>query len=306
MCNFKKDVEKLIYRKNEDRTEILNMLCEKYNIKERQVYNRIRTIYGKPFKQLRFEFYEPSKQDFEQKLLIAQNSKELKEIYSYIPSNQWTGIYDRIMGVSNFTKSKKIAELNRIQRTKYNPSTFDNMGLIAGGVLGDSYVDKIRKAIRIEHCSKQLGWLKQKVSMYNKAFPFTKDTTNLTYRQQTNSYRWYSGTFSKHKYGKRLETFDKIDYINFFNPLSYFVLFMDDGHMLVNQTGMNIAIENSNIGEFLQSDLLTYDIKSQIESSGFCLHIRTRQSHLSFYETFIHPFLYLVPPCMEYKTHLKI
>jgi len=306
MCNFKKDVESLIWLENQDRQLVLDRICKQYGIKERQVYNRIRTIYGKPIKQLRFDYYEPSKEDFEQKLLISQSAKELRHMYSYLPDSQWKGIYDRIMNVSNFSKSKKLAELNRISRQEYNPSIFDNMGLIAGGVIGDSSIDKTRKAIRIEHGVKQLEWLKQKITMYNRAFPFTKDDSNLGYRENTDSYRWYSGTFSSSKYGNMLATFEKIDYIQYFNPVAYFILFMDDGHMLKTQTGMNIAIENSKIGELLQLDLLSYGIQSKLGQNNTCLHIRGLDSHIAFYELFLHPFLYLVPSCMEYKTHLKI
>lgn len=296
--NFYEDCKKLIYCNDNKTKEIINGLCDKYNISQETVYYRIRTYFGDKLRNLRFNFFEPTKEEFIKNLLLTNNKDEIRSIYKDIPDSQWLGIYDRVMGVSTYQKSRLLAEQS-LRTSIYNPSIYDNKALIAAIILGDGSYDKLRKAIRIEHCIKQKCWLEKKIELIIKAFPYLYNKISITKR---NTARWYSGKITSKKYLNILEQ-PKQNLPQYLNEFGLWVLFLDDG--CNSDNSIDYAVENSLIGSELIKKLSEYNIPAN-QYTEHSISIKKELYRQRFYNNILLPFSNITPQCMEYKIISKI
>ena len=300
--DFYKDCIELIRCPHHKKGEVLKALMDTYGIAMETVYHRIRTYFGKPYKKIRWEYFEPDRKEFAKKLLIAKDTNEMRELYWYIPKTQWIGIYDRLFGVSTFQKAK-VKALQELKIKQYNPSIHDNEALFAAIIIGDGYVDKRRKSIKIEHGFKQGCWLKRKVELLTKAFPYMSKEVKFTKRK---TWIWYSRKIPSKKYQELLLK-SRSELIQYLNPFGTWILFLDDGHL---HTGSTPSLGFSEMPDVL--DALQEWFK-QPENGEFNFHryqpmsmsLQQEAEIQRFLNMYILPFEHLTPECMKYKLYLK-
>lgn len=300
------NIDRLISCKNSESTKILKELTDEYNCSPEKIYWTIRSIYGKKLKDLRWDFREPSSEDFNKNLVLTSSAKELRECYPLICNRQWKGIYDRLTGFSTYSKAREQALLNILPKVSV-PQTDNNKAMWAACRLGDGSFDKVRGAWRIEHCQRQAGWLERKVEMFIKAFPQASDKITTTTR---NTSFWYSKRLSSpgEKFYK-IGTCPKHEVIEHLNYFGVWYLFLDDGHYSAgkNQQLITFAVENMEIGTRLAEKLkelsnLDFRVASKNE-----IRITGTENVIKFHKTFCEPFAALTPECMKYKTtYVKI
>lgn len=298
-----KDLFTLISSTEEETVCLVKQLAEKYNCSVEKVYWNVRSVFGDKLKNLKWKYREPSREDFIKALLFTNSSKELRQHYYRISFAQWKGIFDRIMGVSSYTKAKELALLE-ILPTKFIPVTDNNMAMWSACRLGDGSYDKIRKSWKIEHCNWQRGWLERKVELFSKAFP--QCSTKISHNKKRNTYSWYSLKLGEGKYHEA-GICDKHLLVNNLNEFGLWFLFLDDGcYFNKGQQLVSYAVENMEIATRLCALLnkMGYNFrvanKNTVVLTGIPVIIR-------FFKEVIEPFNNLTPDCMKYKTtYVKI
>lgn len=290
---FYADVQRLIESPCTGNHVIVTELCQKYGIAQETLYWRIRSYYGKGIAELRREFFTPSREALLYVVKRCSSSDEVRAALN-IPSQYWQGIYDRVLGVATFQKAKLLT-VEDARPKAYNPSTKDNVALVAATILGDGHYDAVRGAIRIEHGPKQGDWLKAKVELFRCALPYIK--TEVT-ESNRGTFKWYSG---------RIKNFDKVfnakrtELPEMLTPLGVWLYFLDDGtYSNTHQQRISFAPTTVEIGDRLIEHLRTYgfDFKTQgrsIVNNGGQVEVKR------FLNTFGMPFYDLTPECMRYK-----
>lgn len=298
------DLNKLITCKNEQSVEIAEELAIKYGCSVEKIYWTVRSVYGKKLKDLRWDFREPTRKEFTKSLYLAQTKDELRSFYPYICNRQWVGIYDRVMGVSNFHKAKEYALLEMLPVVSI-PQTDNNKAMWAACRLGDGSYDPVRASWKIEHCFDQKGWLERKVEIFHKAFP--NSSTKITHNQKRNTFSWYSWKIGAGKFHE-MGICNKAEVIKELNHFGIWWLFLDDGcYCTTSQQIVTFATENLEIAtrlveqiEKLSGISFRVTCKNQITLTGI-------ENVVRFHKTFTEPFSNLTPECMKYKTtYVKI
>ena len=292
------DLKKLITCGNDESGTVAEELAKKYNCSTEKIYWTVRSIYGKKLKDLRWDFREPDKQDFIKNLFLTDNVDTLRNCYPYICNRQWKGIYDRILGVSTYSKAREKALLESLP-SSYTPQTDNNLALWCATRLGDGSYDKVRCSWKIEHCASQKGWLDKKVELFVKSFP--QASSKVTYNVKRNTYSWYSCKIGSGKFDKlgRCPKVECVEHLNFFG---IWLLFLDDGCLFTTQKGCSFAVENLEIANSLVEKIrslsgLEFRVanKNEIRITGI-------ENMVRFHKTFLEPFQNITPECMKYKT----
>lgn len=164
------DLNRLIVCGNEESSDIVLELSNKYSCSKEKVYWTVRSVYGAKLRDLRESIRTPSEEEFLKAIFLASDTHEARSMFPKISSDSWKGIYDRVLGVSTFHRAKEIALLNFLPKVSI-PQTDNNEAMWAAFRLGDGSYDRVRNAWKIEHCAGQAGWLERKVEMFLKAFP---------------------------------------------------------------------------------------------------------------------------------------
>lgn len=261
-----------------------------YNINEKTLYNRFKSIYGKSPREVISENIFPSENQMIEFILNSKTSEEVR-FKTGLSQRYFIGIYDKYFKVSTF-KESKLKILNKKLNISYNPNIFDNRALIASQILGDGSYDKKRHSITITHGEKQIEYLKFKVSLFTKAFPKFLSKITINNHIQGHIYgRWYSGNIGHYKppvYRK--------DLVKELTPLGWLLYYMDDG--CFNQD-ITIAIKDEEVALSLIHELKTYNI--YFRRSKDIIIACGNENSLLFYKNFIEPFKGIIPKCMQYK-----
>lgn len=306
--DFFEDCVELITCNFKDKKTIVEKLKAKYGISQEAIYYRIRSYYGKTMKQVRAEMLTPSKEELLRAVLKSKTTQECRSYFPNLPISDWTGIYQKVLGVGNFSQAREMAlSRAKVEYKTFNPSVKDNEALLAATILGDGSFDNERASLKIEHCAKQKGWLEAKVEIYNKAFPFT--ASKITHNEKRDTYSWYSLTFrNSPKYVNLLFKLkaDKSLCADYLTPFGVWVLFIDDGcYQHKTQQLVTLAVENEAIATNLQKFFKTYGFDFKYNGKHE-LRITHRENVIKFFKTFIEPYQGLLPKCMEYKGIYKI
>lgn len=307
--SFIEDIQLLITQKQEGKAkfELVQCICKKYNISQEALYWRIRSFYGKPLKEVRFDHFEPTK---EQLLELVSKCGSSEDVFVSlgIPRRQFIGIYDRILGVSTFQKAKLLTlneyESNTTKIIKFSPSSRDGIAMIAASRLGDSNFScrSGNFSMRMEHCIEQLEWVKRKRELFTTAFSWMKKSADVKVTSRGTSY-WYAGTFTSKKYNSLLSK-PKEDMIPYLTPLGIWLLFLDDGSYTIKPSVVTFAVENEVIGIKLVNHLHTYGYEFKVENKN-TISLKRQYDIKRFMKDFCEPFEYLTPDCMKYKTVFK-
>jgi hypothetical protein len=278
------------------------ILMQEYNVSEMELVRRVRSLCQKSLA----EIFEPTDSEIQNCLIRAETSEEFRELLG-ASSKFMSGFIERRLGVSTF-KQAKASCLYKMKVQGISPCTADNEALIVSQVLGDGSYDKVRKVIRIQHGIKQLEYLRWKVSVLQNAYPNLNGVKNIKIRLHAQGHEyadWYSGKLPEHITNK-LDTYTHKELVNLLTPLGMLWLFLDDGCLFWKET-KSISISNGidlekhqNISDYIS----TYGIHS-VAYDKSCV-IAQQVEIVKFINTFVKPYINIIPVSMQYKTQLMI
>lgn len=282
--------------------DVKEILMREYSITEMQLVQRTRSLFQKPLG----EIFEPTDSEIQDCLIRADTVEEFKELLG-ADTTYMSSFFDKRLGVSNFRQAKARC-LYKMKVPGISPSTSDNEALIFSQMLGDGSYDKARKALRIQHGIKQLEYLRWKVSVLQNAYPTLCGVDKIKVRLHSQGHEyadWYSGKLPKH-ISDKLDSYTHKEMVDCLTPLGMLWLFLDDGCLHWEQT-KTITICNG-IEKHLHQDiadyLSTYGIHSVVYDTT-CT-IAQQVEIVKFINTFVKPYIDIIPPSMRYKAELMI
>lgn len=282
--------------------EAKNTLMQEYKVSEMELVQRVRSLCQKPLA----EVFAPSDSEIQDCLIRAETSEEFRELLG-ADVHYMQGFFDKRLGVSNFKQAKSSC-LYKMKVPGISPCTADNEALIFSQVLGDGSYDTIRKSLRIQHGIKQLEYLRWKVSILQNAYPELSGVESIKCKVHSQGHEyadWYSKKLPKHITDK-LDAYSHKEMVNALTPLGMLWLFLDDGCLFWKDT-KSITICNGidkykhqNIADYIA----TYGIHSVVYDKT-CT-IAQQVEIVKFINTFVKPYINIIPPSMRYKTELMI
>ena len=296
-----KDIRRLISCGNEESQKIVEEIAKKNNCSVEKVYWTVRSMYGKKLKECRWDFREPSREDFIKAVYLSDDKDSLRACFPKICNRQWSGIYDRVLGVSTYSKAVEMAAIELTPKINV-PTTDNNMAMWAAFRLGDGSYDPKRNSWKIEHCAKQEDWLYKKVELFHRAFP--QSSTKVVHNEGRNTFSWYSCKVGQGKF-RKIGVCNKVDCVKHLNHFGMFILFMDDGHNFSTQYGVSFAVENMSIAIALRNKLKEYGFEFRIASKND-IRMTGVENVVRFHKAFTEPFVQQTPECMMYKHFVKI
>jgi len=304
-------VKNVNYRGNYNK-EVVVPLMKEFNIQERAVYRRVKSLFGCTITELAQKERTPSRNEVENAVLLSNTKSEAREILGLKESDiVWTTIFDKFFGVSTFTAAKTKLILRQPNK-EYYPTVDDNLSIIASQMIGDGSLDRKRRAIRIDHIDWQIDYLKVKVSLFNKAFPESSGIENIKLRQHIQGHKyvsWYSKKLPIKYINKVIEK-KKHEVVDLLTPLGLFLLYLDDGSLSIsdkyNTCTLSYAYSEHypELGEALKCHLNTYGYN--FKTAKHSVYISSKPEIASFIKNMILPFKKYIPECLEYKIDMKI
>lgn len=278
------------------------ILMKEYSLTEMELVRRVRSFMQKTLSEVFF----PTDDEIQECLIRANTAEEFRELLG-IPSNDFAGIFDKKLGVSNFTQAKA-KSLTKVKVKSINPCTNDNEAIVISQVLGDGSYDKTRKSLRIIHGIKQLSYLRLKVSLLNNAYPQLYSVDNikcLTHAQGHEYCSWYSGKLPEHITSK-IETYTSKQMLEALTPLGILLLFLDDGCLFWKETKtISFCIGKSlEKHQELKELLASYGLHSNAYETS-CV-IARQVDIIKFINMFVKPFSHIIPEALRYKTEIMI
>lgn len=291
--DFFADVRQLIESPAERNHMLVRAICQKYGITQETLYWRIRSFYGKGIGELRREFFTPSREALLYAVKRCATTDEVRRMLN-IPSTCWTGIYERVLGVATFQQARQLTvEAARLKA--YNPSTRDNVALIAATRLGAGTYDHRRGELRIKHGPAQSEWLRTKVALFRRALPTVKTDIVVTAR---GIYCWQSGRINGFE---PVLTAPKETLPELLTPIGVWLLFLDTGtYICDHEQQIAFAVKHDAVAMALITHLQTYGFDFTIRDQRIVIvggQIAVKQ----FLNTFGMPFYNLTPESMRYK-----
>lgn len=280
--------------------EALEALLKKYDIALETFHYRVRSLFGKGTRQLRKEFFTPSKELMKHTLLRCNTVQEFWDVLK-VPVAYRKGLFDEAFGTSNFTSAKALVTQSSFAQVVYNPNIRDNEALVAALFLGDGSYDKKRCSLRIEHGHNQEEWLRTKVRMFKKAYPFVSGEEKIksVVRNDYESFTYYSGKLM----GKAKSVIERCldgGYEEFFTPLFIWMIFLDDGCKSGLTHQICYGSNGVEFGEALQRYLISFGIESVINEDSMSLLIRKKLSRVKF-NNLLQQFKPMTPNCLLFK-----
>lgn len=277
-------------------------LMQEYAVSEMELVRRVRSLCQMSLS----EYFKPTDNEVQEALIRATNVKEFWDILG-LDTHSQQGFFDKELGVANFVQAKARC-LNKMKIPRINPCTADNEALIVSQVLGDGSYDKVRKAITIVHGIKQLEYLRWKVSMLKNAYPQLYGVENIKVKTHTQGHEycvWYSGKLPEHITTK-IESYSHKELVNLLTPLGMLWLFLDDGCLFWKET-KSITICQG-IEKQAHQDLMEYLSTYNIHSIAYdkTCTIAQQVEIVKFINTFVKPYIDIIPASMQYKANIMI
>jgi hypothetical protein len=277
-------------------------LMQEFNVTEMELLRRVRSICQCSLS----EYFKPTDTEVQHALIRADTVEDFWELLG-VDSKEKQGFFDRYLGVANFVQAKSQC-LYKIRVPRISPNTSDNEALIISQVLGDGSYDKTRKSLRIVHGIKQLEYLRWKVSILKNAYPqlYGIEGIKVSVHTQGHEYcTWYSGKLPEHVTSK-VEVYAHHELVGSLTPLGMLWLFLDDGCLFWKET-KSISIcqgtekeKHQNLVDYLS----TYNIHS-IAYDKSCV-IAQQVEIVKFINTFVKPYIDIIPQDMQYKAKIMI
>ena len=287
---------------------VYETLSEEYGITKRTAGDRFRSYFGKCVSEYISEAHTPTKEEVRNALIVCESTDEVMKMLN--TNSYWfKGLYDKYFNVSTFIKAKaKI--LNEKDEVAYNPTIEDNLSLFLSQKLGDGSFETYnnRRCLKIEHGSKQLDYLKFKISLFCKAFPQLEGFGKIRKRVSTDnyiSYSWRTNNMNSKAMIQAIET-SKVDAVHKLTPLGWLLWFLDDGTLYQDENSHCIIISMSDekLKDEAIKELETYGMNFKKSKNGII--VSDYINIVKFLNCFIKPFNHIIPECMKYKCVIKI
>lgn len=268
-------------------------LVNRFGVSEKTVYNRFKSYYRvSPRDYIRNRVY-PTKKQMMSFIISSFSSEEVRE-KTGLSGRCFNGIYDKFFGVSTFQKAKIKCLSSGYKLVAISPNREDNRSIIYSQLLGDGSYEERRHAMRITHGIKQAEYLKFKADLIAEAYPRLKKDVKIHTHSQGHQYvRWYSGKLGNIDIPGK-ETYHLL--VEKLTPLGWLLWFLDDGNYSQN---FSICTTNEKLGAAAVSQLKTYGISSTYRNP--IVVMCGQEQDLLFAQSFIFPFLKIIPNCMFYK-----
>lgn len=304
---MKKDFDKIV--EVAVQTKDVNMfgkhvkeLSRKYGVGEKTIYTRFSSFFGmSPRDYVKSKIW-PTYDEMVSLILNTNSSLEVRDQLG-LPNLMYVGIYDKVFGVSNYTKAKKKILMSCPVKVRESTTREDNVALLMSQHLGDGYYCRKRHALKVSHGIKQLEYLRWKVGLIHDGYNeiSTKVTTH-THTQGHQYAAWYSCKLGNVDFPE-----DKTEAVTKLTPLGWLLLYFDDG---CYGQDMFITTESKLLAVAMQEELSTYGITSRVnicaDGPSHNVTMCGGENTVAFYKNFIEPFLDIIPECMKYKTEVKI
>lgn len=280
-------------------------LMKEYEVSEMELVRRVRSLCQKSLA----EVFEPSDSEIQDCLIRAETSEEFRELLG-ADTHFMQGFFDKRLGVSTFKQAKSSC-LYKMKVPGISPCTSDNEALIISQVLGDGSYDPVRKVIRIQHGIKQLEYLRWKVSILQNAYPDLCGIDKIKVRLHTQGHEyadWYSGKLPKHITDK-LDSYTHKELVDSLTPLGMLWLFLDDGCLYWKGAAGTKSISISNgIEKYKHQNIADYISTYGIHSIVYdkTCTIAQQVEIVKFINTFVKPYISIIPASMRYKAELMI
>jgi hypothetical protein len=277
-------------------------LTKEFSVSEMELVRRVRSLCQMSLS----EYFKPTESEIQEALIRSETVSDFWQLLGTDAATR-PGFFDRELGVANFVQAKASC-LNKIKIPRISPCTSDNEALVFSQVLGDGSYDSVRKVLRITHGIKQLEYLRWKVSMLKNAYPalYGIEKIKVHVHAQGHEYcTWYSGKLPEHVTNK-IESFTHKEMVNALTPLGMLWLFLDDGCLFWKDT-KSIGIcqgTTKDVHQDLTEYLSTYNIHS-ISYDKTC-QIAQQVEIIKFINTFVKPYIDIIPASMQYKANIMI
>ena len=267
----------------------IDYLTTKFNVVMKTIYTRFKSCYGKSPREVILDSIYPSKQEFIDIVINSSTGTEVRKELG-LSNRHFVGIYDRYLGCSTF-KSAKLKLLGMQLNTQYVNVREDNRSLVYSQLLGDGSYNSSCHGLRIIHSEKQVGYLKWKVNMLNKAYPKTSTKVEVRTHKQGHMYGDYYTKLGN------IDIPSEVECVELLTNRGWLLWWLDDGSYNQNVT---IACKRS---ETIRNEavrvLKTFGIEARC--TGSIISMCGQENDLKFYNNFIKPFINEIPLCMRYK-----
>ena len=247
---------------------------------------------------------------------ISNNMSIKNKIDKHIrKSKQYEGYSDLCIAnnKSELTR-KEYYDLNNIQLSKikiddYHLTSDDYKHILVSQYFGDGHFER-GKGLSMEHCEKQLEYLKLKAKLVNIAFPWVNKPDVITNRTITDkrtgkiyySHRYRIGETLKNEINDVLRR-NVDENIRMLTPLNMCLYYLDDGYLCYNIKYGTCELGFSTINSELKKYLIEY-----FKEYGFYFNInektvslQSKPEIIKFINKYILPFDHMLPECMKYK-----
>lgn len=284
---------------------VYETLSKEFNIGVRTASDRFKSLFKMSVGEYIAYINKPSREVLRD-AIIRCNSQE--ELLKYLDINyDWIkGLYDIYFKVSTFRKAKETL-LNEVDVIEFNPTIEDNLSILISQHLGDGWIDYSRDSLKIEHCEKQFNYLKFKVNLIKKAFPVTKGLESIRKRDNQGYVSYiYNTNKIRHRYIEVIKKNSKKDLISKMTPFGWLLWYLDDGNLFISKNANHLSISISDVILKLEAQkvLETYGFNFSINKTGII--ISDKFEIIKFINSFIKPYIHLIPECMKYKCIIKI
>lgn len=308
--SFYDRAKELVLESKDIKVKVNQILSDEFQIHTSDTSRRFKSLFGKSIREALEEVHIPSREQIEIALLTSNTVIEMQDILNLDKtSSYWKGLLDREFGYSTY-QSAKANFISKLKVSNYNPNRDDNISIIISQRLGDGYMSKDRKSLRIAHSIKQTEYLRFKVALLKRAYPEANPVSSITkhiHNQGHEYVSYYSGTFSESAYTKVLNMTNE-ELIDNLTPLGWLLWYLDDGYNSVSKDywsySLGIACKSDEIKELAHKKLLTYGFNFNIQPTMIILQDKVEISR--FINSMLKPFEHIIPECMKYKIEMKI
>lgn len=284
---------------------VYETLAKEFHIGKRQAGDRFKSLFGKCVREYISNNIVPTREQMRDAIIKSSTHDEMCNILN-VNRDLLKGLYDKYFKHSTYFKCKMYL-LNEIDVIQYNPTIEDNYSIFLSQLLGDGYFDftNNRSLLALEHCEKQFDYLKFKISLLKKAFPKLPGYESIKPRKDINSFRWRSNNMYN-SYMTKIQNVTLEEAVNKLTPFGWCLYYLDDGYLSNsnNTSELGISTINKSLQIEIQKVLKTYGIHSNINKKA--VSIQSKEEIIKFLNTFIKPYLHIIPKCMRYKSHIKI
>lgn len=295
-------------------TKINQILSLEFKLRSDETSRIFKSFFGKTIKEELNVRLTPTREQIENALIIAKDSKEMCNILNLQhTSSLWKGLLDREFGYSTFQSAKAKFLATRTVK-EYNPSRDDNLSIIISQRLGDGNIPHDRDILRIAHGINQSDYLIFKVALLHKAFPNANPISNVRIFKHAQGHEYasyYSGIFSR-SYINKVRNMSNKEMIDNLTPLGWLLWYLDDGFYSISKAkdgeyythNCGISIHNEELQDLAIEKLKCYGFSFNKNKND--IRIQSMEAISSFMNDMLRPFAHIVPDCMKYKIEMKI